>query len=216
MATQKVSLLHILLFSMISGVKTDGHISPAPFIKRMKNGASFSINCEYSSSQGTIVGTYIRRSFSNPIDLIYVHPKQITKHKSYETRLEYKGDVKNFTVTINNIQESDIGIYYCVFGIRNKTYIKDSIGQETVLLSESNLKDCKTDCADATNCTELLHKDPIMIGVIITAIVAIICALIMILWHARKKCQPEKPRHGRAPNSVYEDMNLVRTQSVRR
>ncbi|XP_048466613.1 uncharacterized protein LOC109933749 [Rhincodon typus] len=216
MAAQKIQLLHIFLFSMISGVKTDGHISPALLIKRMKNGASFSINCEYSSSQGTIVGTYIKRSFSNPIDLIYVHPEKITKHKSYEKRLEYKGDVKNFTVTLNNVQESDIGIYYCVFGIRNKELIKDSFGQETVLLSESKLKDCETECAEAINCAELLYKDPIMIGVIITAIVAIICALIMILWHARKRCQPEKPTRGRAPNSVYEDMNLVRTQSVGR
>ncbi|XP_043570560.1 T-cell antigen CD7-like [Chiloscyllium plagiosum] len=216
MVPQRIQLLQVLFIWMISGVKTDGHIAQTLHIKRVKNGSSAFLNCEYSSSQGTIVGTYLRRSFSKPIDLIYFHTKQVTKHKLYEHRLDCKGTVKNFTVTLHHFQESDRDIYYCVFGIRNQTSVNDRIVQETVLVSESRMKDCKADCGETINCREFSYKDPIVIGVIVVATVAIICALVLIFWHARKRCQPEMPTHGRAPNSVYEDMNLIRTQSVGR
>ncbi|XP_060700520.1 CMRF35-like molecule 1 isoform X2 [Hemiscyllium ocellatum] len=216
MVPQRIQLLQVLLIWMISGVKTDGHISQTLHIVRVKNGSPALINCVYSSSKGTIVGTYLKRSVSKPIDLIYFHPSQVTKHKLYEHRLDCEGNVKNFTVTLRDFQESDRDIYYCVFGIRNQTSINDKIVQETVFVSESRIKDCKADCEETINCRQFSYKDPIVIGVIVVVAIAIICALVLISWHARKRCQPEVPARGRAPNSVYEDMNLIRTQSMGR
>ncbi|XP_038634072.1 T-cell antigen CD7-like [Scyliorhinus canicula] len=215
MAVQTVHVLQILFFLMISEGKEDITLFQSPFIKQVKEGESVSINCEFSSTQHSIVGVYLKRNLSNPIDLIYIHQSGNTILDI--NRTEFKGNVKNFTITLKNLQESDTDIYYCVFGIRPP--LSDKYGQGTVLLvSESNMKSCADGCAETRHCKEVSYKDPIVIGVIVSAIVAILCAIVLLFWRTRKVCRRKKsqPNRARAPNSVYEDMNLVRTQSMGR
>ncbi|XP_067914194.1 uncharacterized protein [Heterodontus francisci] len=171
------------------------------------------MNCEFSSTKGTVVGTYFRRNLLNPIDLVYFYKENITVRASYTNRLVCEGNMKNFTVTLNNLHESDIDIYYCIFGIRNNK-VSDYSGQGTMLIvSEPNMEHCADVCA---NCKTVSYQDPVVIGVIVAAIVALSCALVLSLWRAKKICHREQPKRGRAPNSVYEDMNLLRTQSMAR
>ncbi|GCB61903.1 uncharacterized protein [Scyliorhinus torazame] len=216
MAVQTVHVLQILFFLMISEGQEDIKLFQSPFIKQVKEGESVSINCEFSSKQQPLVGVYLRRNLSYPTDLIYVHTQSNTIRDSYINRTEFKGKVKNFTITLKNLQESDTDIYYCVFGIRHPT-ISDKYGQGTMLLvSESTVKSCADGCVETGHCKEVSYKDPIVIGVIVSAAVAMLCAIVLLLWRTKKICRRKQPNRVRAPNSVYEDMNLVRTQSMGR
>ncbi|XP_038633590.1 T-cell antigen CD7-like [Scyliorhinus canicula] len=183
MATQIFHLLHILFFLMISAEQTD---SQSTSIKQVKEGESVSINCEFSSKQDSLVGVYLRRKLSNPIDLIYVHKSRTTLNESYINRIEFKGEAKNFTIRLKNLQENDTDIYYCVFGVR-RDILSDQYGQGTMLIVSELKMEHHADCSVGTrNYREISHKDPIVIGVIATSAIAIICALILLFWNVRK------------------------------
>ncbi|XP_069786410.1 Ig kappa chain V region 3368 isoform X1 [Narcine bancroftii] len=204
--------LPLMFFVTATEGKSDVSVVQSPRFQQAIKGESITINCEITFTQGNLLGTRFEKDSSSQVDLCYVSAK--TKHiaEQYKNRLECdigKEDGKAINITFSNLQVNDSGAYFCIAGVKNGRLL-DVTGKGTFLIvsdpnSQSNGEDnVKISC----------FKDPLLITMIILAVVGLLSTIVLLLWNTRNHSQHKKSTLMQVPNLVYEDMNLVRTQST--
>ncbi|XP_059805052.1 uncharacterized protein LOC132380317 [Hypanus sabinus] len=218
MAVLILLYLPILFFTMTTAEAPDGSVDQFPRFKLAKPGESVTMKCKITVRKGEIVGTHLRRNPPSPEDLCYFKSiDSIHVGDLYKDRLECNktiGDESTITFQFRNLQISDTDFYYCITGIKH-IRVAEFSGRGTLLIvSEPDNQTCAANCVEEKFCQVDYLKDPVMIALIIFVIVLGICGLVLLISYGRKHYHCEQSQRKRAPNSVYEDMNLVRTQSM--
>ncbi|XP_072098294.1 uncharacterized protein [Mobula birostris] len=211
--------LPILFFTMITAEGPDGSVEQFPRSKLAKKGESVTIKCKITVRNGKVVGTHFKKNPLSPEDLCYFNGANEIAHiaVSYQGRLKCNKtieDEESVTIQFRNLQINDTSFYYCTTGIK-EAKLSDFHGRGTVLIvSEPDHQTCAANCVEKNVCKVVYLKDPVMITVIILVAVFMICGLVLLILYIRKHYHWDQSQRKRAPNSVYEDMNLVRTQSM--
>lgn len=211
MAVQIFLCFSFLFFPTITAGQ---FVSQSPRTIYAERGESVSMTCEITFTHGTLVGTSLLRNPFNPMKLCYVTNTSAFIPAMHKLRLDCIGthDAKRINITLKNLQKNDTDIYYCSSGIENGR-LKDFNSTGTILFVTD---ETKHNCAKEEKCTFAVFKDPLMIAMIILAVASFLCALVLLIRHGKNHYQEAESQRKRVPNSVYEDMNLVRSQSMAR
>ncbi|XP_051889021.1 uncharacterized protein LOC127579962 [Pristis pectinata] len=218
MASEIFIYLAFLFLLMITAVESGDPVDQNPRFKLAKRGESASISCKITATDGEILGTHFKRNPLKPEDLCYVSAESTYIAESHRGRLECNKTVVDGTINIwfGNLQINDTDFYYCVTGVQ-KGRVFDINGKGTLLIvSDLSRQPCGDNCVEEENCKIISFKDPVMITMIVILVVVLICGLVLLIHHIRNHYPQEQSQRKRVPNSVYEDMNLMRTQSMAR
>ncbi|XP_063315249.1 uncharacterized protein LOC134614914 [Pelobates fuscus] len=186
----QIIALTIINLSLITANCCEDGIIQTPKHIICKPGQSISITCSVESPE-ELEGVRFKKG--EAVLLFIYKDNTNTSNLNYAGHLEFYGIVSNFTVTLNNVTQSDADVYYCE-GLTSKKIC----GKGTVVTVDN--------CSEHSSSASF---DPRLIALMFLVVISVLVHIILIIYQ-RRKCRNHVIR---APlNTVYEDM----TQTIRR
>ncbi|KAG7487109.1 cell adhesion molecule 2-like isoform X1 [Solea senegalensis] len=179
-----------------------------------ESGGNVTLECSYTECPRSIdgcVGMYLYHDSrqQQQEEVLYYHsspaPERITPRMRYWHRVEKKGQLKNHTVTIRDLNMGDSGIYKCVY-IKN---IKIQVTCSVYTLFIAGVAQCPTSSTSSLTKLDMVYKrpDPLLV-VLATCAVTLFTTLFFMLLILRVKRWTQKTRRRAPPiENVYEIMN---------
>ncbi|KAG7459544.1 hypothetical protein MATL_G00211730 [Megalops atlanticus] len=190
---------------------------------QLKPGEEFTVVC--STTLQDQEGLYLYHSLPDKKSVLYLDrdTKKLTKDSRFEHRLNTKGQLENFIVTINNLTEDDSGLYWCLYnkfenhdmktvqGDGQFTMLYVTVGPSPPTLMEGTPAASPEWVGQAEGAH--ISSTLVMVIALTAGSVLLLCIVILLVWGAPRVKRLYKGRqdfHSGHHKMVYEDTGLNR------